>query len=377
MLVLDPVRHSLTMQLDNPAIHSARVVALRIPTDFPESDGTANWDSTTVLIVQLTSEGEEALGYSYGDSAAAHVASALLQQIVLGKSPLMIPALHLALERKVRNMGRPGLASCAISAIDTALWDLKGRLLKVPLVSLLGQSRHHVEAYGSGGFTSYSEDQLVRQLAGWASQGFKSVKMKIGTGDDTLQRVSAARKALPKCCELYVDANGAYSRKQAFDHGEKFAQLGVTWFEEPVTSDDAIGLRWLAERLSPPVRVAAGEYIYTPDDAMKLLRNNAVDVLQTDATRCGGVSDFVAIAHAAELHHIPFSAHTAPSLHASLCCSVPAAINVEYFYDHARIEQMIFDGAIRPRSGTLAPDLTRPGMGLALKKPDARSLRGF
>ena len=151
--------------------------------------------------------------------------AALLQQIVLGKSPLMIPALHLALERKVRNMGRPGLASCAISAIDTALWDLKGRLLKVPLVSLLGQSRHHVEAYGSGGFTSYSEDQLVRQLAGWASQGFKSVKMKIGTGDDTLQRVSAARKALPECCELYVDADGAYSRKQAFDHGESLRSL--------------------------------------------------------------------------------------------------------------------------------------------------------
>ena len=300
------------------------------------------------------------------------MASTLLQQIVLGKSPLMIPALHLALERKVRKHGAPGPGVLRYSAIDTALWDLKGRLRKSLSVSLLGgEIASSRQAYGSGGFTSYSEDQLVRQLAGWASQGFKSVKMKIGTGDDTLQRVSAARKALPECCELYVDANGAYSRKQAFDHGEKFAQLGVTWFEEPVTSDDAIGLRWLAERLSPPVRVAAGEYIYTPDDAMKLLRNNAVDVLQTDATRCGGVSDFIAIAHAAELHHIPFSAHTAPSLHASLCCSVRAAINVEYFHDHARIEQMIFDGAIRPRSGTIAPDLTRPGLGLALKKPDA------
>ena len=140
------------MQLENPAINSARVVALRIPTDFPESDGTADWDATTVLIVQLTSEGEEALGYSYADSAAAHVASTLLQQIVLGKSPLMIPALHLALERKVRNMGRPGLASCAISAIDTALWDLKGRLLKVPLVSLLGNrvtTSKHTAAAGS------------------------------------------------------------------------------------------------------------------------------------------------------------------------------------------------------------------------------------
>ena len=242
---------------------------------------------------------------------------------------------------------------------------------------MLGQSRPHIEAYGSGGFTSYSEDQLVRQLAGWASQGFRCVKMKIGTGDDTLQRVSAVRKALPDTCDLYVDANGAYSRKQAFERGEKFAQLGVRWFEEPVTSDDAIGLRLLVEHLSPPVRVAAGEYIYTPDDGMKLLRNHAVDVLQADATRCGGPSDFIAIAHAAELHHIPFSAHTAPSLHASLCCSVRAAINVEYFHDHARIEQMIFEGAIRPRSGTLAPDLARPGLGLELKRADAEQYLTF
>lgn len=356
---------------DHPAIHSARVLALRIPTDFPESDGTADWDATTVVIVRISSDGQTSLGYSYADAAAAHVAEALLRQIVIGKNPMMIPALHLALERKVRNMGRPGLASCAISAIDTALWDLKGRLLKLPLTLLMGQSRPHIETYGSGGFTSYSEDQLIQQLSGWASQGFKSVKMKIGTGDDTLQRVTAVRKALSASCELYVDANGAYSRKQALDRGEKFAELGVTWFEEPVTSDDAIGLHLLVDRLSPPIRVAAGEYIYTPDDAMKLLRGEAVDVLQTDATRCGGVSDFVAIAHAAELHHLPFSAHTAPSLHASLCCSVRAAINVEYFHDHARIEQMIFDGAIRPRSGTLAPDLTRPGLGLELKSTDA------
>lgn len=359
------------MQLEKLTIDSGRVLAFRIPTDFPESDGTADWDATTIIVVELVSEADRALGYSYADEAAGHVASTLLRQIVIGKNPSMIPALHLELERKVRNMGRPGLASCAISAIDTALWDLKGRLLKVPLVSLLGRSRPHVEAYGSGGFTSYSEDQLVRQLAGWAANGFRAVKMKIGTGDDTIERVRKVCDALQRDCELYVDANGAYSRKLALTRGEKFAELGITWFEEPVSSDDALGLRLLVERLSAPVRVAAGEYIYTPDDAMKLLRYGAVDVLQTDATRCGGPSDFIAIAHAAELHHLPFSAHTAPSLHASLCCSVRSAINVEYFHDHARIEQMIFDGAIRPRSGTLAPDLTRCGLGLELKRQDA------
>jgi len=140
-------------------------------------------------------------------------------------------------------MGRSGLVSCAISAIDNALWDVKAKLLNVPLVLLLGQARPHIPAYGSGGFTSYSEDQLIRQLAGWASDGFKSVKMKIGAGDDTIQRVTAVMKALGASCELYVDSNGAYNSKQALEKGYRFAELGITWFEEPVTSDDIAGLR--------------------------------------------------------------------------------------------------------------------------------------
>jgi L-alanine-DL-glutamate epimerase-like enolase superfamily enzyme len=361
----------MAMQRKDCTIKSGRVYSLKIPTDFPESDGTAVWDSTTAVIVELSNGEHTGLGYTYCDVSAAHVAEFLIREVASGKSAFSIPAIHLELERKVRNMGRPGVASCAISAIDTALWDLKGRFLQLPLTLLLGQARPRIEAYGSGGFTSYSEEQLVRQLAGWASEGFRSVKMKIGTGSDTLQRVEAVTKALGGSCELYVDANGAYKRKQALHYARKFADMGVTWFEEPVTSDDVIGLRLLVERLPPPLRVAAGEYIYTPDDATRLLRHNALDVLQTDATRCGGVTDFLAMAHAAEREHVPFSAHTAPSLHASLCCSVTPAINVEYFHDHSRIEQMIFDGAICAHDGTLEPDLTRPGLGLILKKQDA------
>jgi L-alanine-DL-glutamate epimerase-like enolase superfamily enzyme len=366
-----PTLLKLHMPVNETTIQCARVLVFKIPTDFPESDGTADWDSTTVVVVQLGSSDQHSLGYTYCDLSAADVAKLLVQKVVLGKNVISIPALHLAMERQVRNMGRPGVASCALSAVDISLWDLKARLLGQPLSQLLGQARPHVNAYGSGGFTSYSQDQLIRQLAGWANDGFGAVKMKIGTGEDTVERVTSVSKALKSSCELYVDANGAYKPKQALHHSQVFADLCVTWFEEPITSDDLPGLHLLVEQTPPPIRIAAGEYNYTPDDARRMMESRAVDILQADATRCGGVSDFMAVGRAAEMFHLPFSAHTAPSVHTHLCCALNGAINVEYFHDHTRIEQMIFDGAIRACAGTLTPDATRPGLGLELKRSDA------
>jgi L-alanine-DL-glutamate epimerase-like enolase superfamily enzyme len=300
------------------------------------------------------------------------VARELIEKEVLGKDPFAIPEIHAALDRETRNMGRPGLVSTAISAIDTGLWDLKARILKCSLIQLLGQNRMHIPAYGSGGFTSYDEQQLVDQLVGWTSDGIRSVKMKIGRHpSQDVVRVEAVHKALNGKAELFVDANGAYSRKQALHQAERFTDLDVTWFEEPVSSDDRTGLRLLVERAPSTMNIAAGEYCYVLDDAQDLLSAGAVDVLQADVTRCGGISNFIKIAGACEMYHIPISAHTAPSIHAPLCCSLPPAMNVEYFFDHARIENMLFDGALRPVGGNLEPDPTSPGLGLHLKTADA------
>jgi L-alanine-DL-glutamate epimerase-like enolase superfamily enzyme len=359
-------------------ITQAVISAFRIPTDQPESDGTAEWDSTTVVTVELTAEALTGLGLSYANAAAAHVANELVEKLILGKDPFDIPALHSALDREVRNWGRPGLVSSAISAIDTCLWDLKARLLQQPLVQALGKIRDEIPAYGSGGFTSYTEKQLVDQLAGWASQGLRSVKMKIGREpDQDVRRVSAAQKALKDAAKLYVDANGAYRRKQALEKSEQFADLGVTWFEEPVTSDDRVGLRMLVEHAPPLLEIAAGEYCYVLDDARLLMEAHAVDVLQADVTRCGGISNFLKIGNACEIYHLPLSAHTSPSVHASLGCALVSAMNVEYFHDHARIEKMIFDGAIEPVRGNLKPDTSRSGLGLGLKRADAEPYKIF
>ena len=280
--------------------------------------------------------------------------------------------------RGIRNLGRPGISSIAIAAVDNALWDLKARLLGVPLVTLLGQSKKAVPIYGSGGFTSYSTSELAGQLQAWVADGISAVKMKIGSCPDAdLDRVRIARNSIGSAAQLLVDANGAYSRKQALEKAERFRDLGVSWFEEPVSSDDLEGLRLLRDRMPAGIEVAAGEYGYDAVYFRRMLEAGAVDVLQADATRCAGVTGFLQAAALCQAYGLPLSAHTAPSLHSHLCCAVVTARNVEYFFDHVRIEAMFFDGAAKAQSGTLRPDLSRPGFGLELKQPDVEKYRVY
>jgi L-alanine-DL-glutamate epimerase-like enolase superfamily enzyme len=275
----------------------------------------------------------------------------------------------------VRNLGSRGICATAISAVDVALWDLKARLLGAPLVVLLGADRATVPIYGSGGFTSYTAERLTEQLAGWVERdGCAWVKMKIGSRpEDDLRRVEQARAAI-RAAGLFVDANGAYARKQALRFADEFAALGVSWFEEPVSSDDLAGLRLVRDRAPAEIEIAAGEYGYDLPYFRHMLEAGAVDVLQADATRCGGVTGFLRAAAVADAHMMPLSAHTAPALHLHVCCAAPRVRHVEWFHDHVRIERMLFDGAPRPERGLVRPDLSRPGHGLDFKRADAARL---
>jgi L-alanine-DL-glutamate epimerase-like enolase superfamily enzyme len=342
-----------------------------VPTDAPESDGTAEWESTTVVVVELSGGGRKGLGYTYSTPSAAELIRGKLARIVSGVSALEVGRLGTEMSRAVRNMGRPGIASAAISAVDMAAWDLKARLLGLPLVELLGRARAEIPAYGSGGFTSYPLEKLYEQMHGWAAEGFSMMKMKIGRRPEKdTERVRTAREAIGDDAELFVDANGAYARKQALAFACEFAQWNVTWFEEPVTSDDLEGLRLLRDRTPAGMQIAAGEYGYDATYFLRMLEAGAVDVLQADATRCG-ISGFLEAAALCSAFKIPLSAHTAPSVHQHLCCAVESARHVEYFHDHVRIEQMFFDGAGRAHAGQLRPDMSRPGLGLELKRTDA------
>jgi len=349
------------------------VSAYRVPTDFPESDGTLEWEQTTIVIVEAVAGSACGLGYTYADTATAQFIKAELAEVVRGRDAMAVAGAWMAMLHAVRNLGRTGIAAMAVAAVDNALWDLKARLLDVPLVTLLGVVRDGVPVYGSGGFTSYSVERLRAQLGGWVASGIPRVKMKIGRDPDAdADRVRAARAAVGPTAELFVDANGAYGRKQALAFAASFAEYGVNWFEEPVSSDNLEGLRLLRDHAPAGMDIAAGEYGYDLFYFRRMLDAGAVDVLQADATRCAGISGFLRVGALCEAHGLPLSAHTAPSLHVHPSCALPAVRHLEYFHDHVRIEQLLFDGALTPVNGALCPDLSRPGMGLVLKRAGAQ-----
>jgi L-alanine-DL-glutamate epimerase-like enolase superfamily enzyme len=349
------------------------VGAYEIPSDGHEADGTLGWDSTTLVLVHATAGDECGLGFTYADTATGRLIESVLADVVVGRDALSPQAAWGAMSRAIRNLGQSGIASMAIAAIDTALWDLKARLLELPLCSLLGEVRGAVPLYGSGGFTSYTLDRLATQLGGWARAGMRRVKMKVGTdpGEDPA-RVRAARDAIGPEVELFVDANGAYGRKQALALAEQFrAEAGVSWFEEPVSSDDLQGLRLVRDRAPAGMAVAAGEYGYELGYFRRMLESGSVDVLQADATRCGGITGLLAVDALCRAYRLPLSLHCAPSLHLHPALALPSLSHLEYFHDHVRIEELLFDGFQPASDGELVPDRGAPGHGLALKRVDA------
>ncbi len=357
-------------------IQSLKVSAYKIPTEQPESDGTVEWISTTMVLVEITAGGKSGIGYSYADASAAYLMEHSLKHFVTGKNALDIPSLNALLIQEIRNNGTTGIAMMAVSAIDNALWDLKAKIMELPLCKLLGQAKDEMRLYGSGGFTSYSPEKLQEQLGNWAADGFKYVKMKIGRHrDEDVERVRLAREAIGDGVKLFVDANGAYTAKQAIKKAEEFAPFHVSWFEEPVASDDLAGLAFIRNHVPAEMNIAAGEYGYNLPYFQQMLSLNAVDILQADATRCGGISGFLKAGALCEAYQLPFSSHCAPALHLHAALSLPGFFISEYFYDHARIENMLFDGVQQPQNGTLKPDLSNHGLGIIFKEKDAQQFK--
>ena len=355
------------------SIKEVEVSTYTIPTDLPESDGTLEWDRTTIVMVTVRGGNQQGVGYTYADHATASLIHETLRPIICGADSLSPSAIYMAAWRRIRNLGRPGICSMAISAVDCAIWDLKARLLGIPLVTLLGQVRQSAAIYGSGGFTSYSDKQLAKQLAGWIEQGIPSVKMKVGRdASRDRDRVRVAREAIGGKAQLFVDANGAYGRREALRQASMFDEFGLTWFEEPVSSDDLDGLRWVRDHSPAEMDIAAGEYGYEIFYFQRMLAAEAVDVQQADITRCGGVTGFMQVATLCQSHNVPLSCHTAPALHTHVACAAPSFINLEYFHDHVRIEEMLFDGLPQLIDGKLRPDLSHPGTGLEIKRSDAK-----
>ena len=357
-------------------IQHLQTSAFRIPTVTPEADGTLQWDHTTLVLVEIKAGGKTGIGYTYGDASAAFLIDRSLKKLVTGKNIFDIPAITNSLIQKIRNDGDCGIAMMAVSALDNGLWDLKAKILGQPLCVVLGKVRSQMLLYGSGGFTNYSDEQVADQFNHWEESGIKFLKMKIGTDPNRdVERVKAARHIINEGSKIFVDANGAYTVKQAIEKSQQFAEYGVCWFEEPVPSDNLKGLRFIRERVPSAVNIAAGEYGYNLSYFEQMFSANAVDILQADATRCGGISGFLKAGYLAEAFQIPFSSHCAPAIHLHAALSLPSFYIAEYFFDHVRIEEMLFDGVAKPVDGYLKPDPLRPGLGIEFKHCDAEKYK--
>ncbi len=355
-------------------VEQLRLSTHEIPVDGPdgkETDGTLEWGSTTAVVVEACAGDEVGIGWTYGPEAVAGLVHELLEDVVVGSDPLAVRSTWEEMGRRLRNAGRPGVGSMAVSAVDTALWDLRARLLGVPLLDAIGRARESVPVYGSGGFCNYPLGRLREQLGGWVADGIERVKLKIGRDPESDPgRLDAVRDEIGGDVELFVDANGAFrDRKEALAWADRYAaEWGVTWFEEPVSSADLDGLRFLRERGPAGLDIAAGEYAFVLRDAVNLLEARAVDCLQLDVTRCGGITGSLEAAAAAHAYGLEVSAHCAPQLSAHVMCAVPNGRHIEYFHDHIRVEHELFDGVLEPEGGALRPDRSRPGNGLELRE---------
>lgn len=350
-----------------PAIDQIVARALTFPTDAPESDGTLAWDSTTMVLIEARAGGMTGIGYTYGSAPIASYVETTLAAAVAGADAHAVPAAWMAMQRAVRNDGRTGLAAMAISAVDTALWDLSARLCGLSLADRLGRVHDAVPVYGSGGFTSYDDDRLAAQLGGWVRHGIPRVKMKVGRHpDDDRHRLRVARDAIGQDVELFVDANGAFGRSEASRWAEVYAEFGVTYVEEPVSSDDLEGLRLVRDRAPAGVAVAAGEYGYNPAYFARMV--DVVDIQQADVTRCGGFTGLRMVGALCQARQVPFSAHCAPALSVHGCAAIAPLAHLEYFHDHVRIESTLFDGTPELDAGTLRPGREGPGHGLAVRE---------
>ncbi|MGC4933096.1 enolase C-terminal domain-like protein [Gordonia sp. DT30] len=343
-----------------------RTESRRFPTPHPEEDGTLRWDATTAVVVTIAAGDHTGLGWTYGHRAATEVIDTVLRSALHDDDLADPPRCWQAMVRACRNVGSTGLVMQAISAVDIALWDLRARTLDVGLTTLWGEMHSRVEVYGSGGFVNEDAEQLRGYVDEWSRLGCRGMKIKIGEAGGTaierdLSRATALVDQAPTGADCMVDANGAYTRGQAVRVGHELDRMGITWFEEPVTSDDLVGLASLRERLD--CDVTAGEYVWNITDAERTAP--AVDCLQLDVTRCGGYTAWFRCAGIAAAHHLDVSAHCAPALHTPVAAATPNIRHIEYFADHARLEPHLADGVPEVIDGALKPSASA-GHGMTL-----------
>lgn len=357
-------------------ITGMRSIIVELPTDLLElANPLGNvvrvhrkWDF--VICYLHTDEGITGMGYvwtpGYGPYALKSVLDTVLAVEVTGENPLENERLWHKMWGATNYFGRRGLAVMAMTAVDVALWDIKGKAANLPWHQLFGAYQDKVPVYASGGFVSYTVDELVEEAVRRLGEGFWGYKMFIGHPDERVdvQRVAAVRRALGDDVRLMVDANQAWGYgADALRRARLLEEFGVRWLEEPLPADDVDGMASLRRRLPPGMPVAGGENAYTKAEIRDLLEKGAVDILQPDLFRVGGITEFLKVMGLAQAHNVPVAPHIATELSLPLVASFKNGLTVEYMNFFDKTPVAIFAEPLRPEGGFLRP-CERPGHGV-------------
>lgn len=353
-------------------IRAVDVYLVSMPVGGGLTDATRKVEDIGFLLVKLTTQqGREGIGVTYhevGGEATRELIVRNMAPRLLGRDPLQTEALWWEFFHYLRGVGRKGLMYCALSAIDNALWDLKGKIFDVPLYRLLGGNKTSVPVYASGGWTSYDDDRLVEEMCEIAKCGYKALKFKVGVeGGQNINRdvvrVRKVREAIGPDIKILVDANNCFEAATAVQLANRIRDYDITLFEEPVFADDIPGLSRF--RRGTDIPLATGEHEYTKFGVRDLLLNEAADIVQADGARAGGYTEMLKIAALTQTWNVKFAPHAMEHTHLHLMAAIPNGFMLERLLMFEDLTHHVFKNAARPHNGMMAvPEM--PGMGLVL-----------
>ncbi|GAA3704455.1 mandelate racemase/muconate lactonizing enzyme family protein [Zhihengliuella alba] len=358
--------------MTHDTIRHVRLSTATLPLATPISDAkvfTGRQRPMTEVVFLFaeirTAEGHEGIGFSYSKRAggpAQYAHAKEVGELLLGEDPSDIGRINTKLLWAGASVGRSGVATQALAAIDVALWDLKAKRAGLPLAKLLGAHRDSVRTYNtSGGFLQASIEEIKDRATRSLSDGIGGIKIKVGLPDsaEDLRRVTAIREHLGDDVPLMVDANQQWDRATALRMGRRLEEFGLVWIEEPLDAYDAEGHAALAAALDTPI--ATGEMLASVAEHERLIATRACDVIQPDAPRVGGITQFLKLATLADHAGLDLAPHFAMEIHLHLAAAYPR----EPWVEHFDWLDPLFNERLETRDGRMVvPD--RPGLGVTL-----------
>jgi L-rhamnonate dehydratase len=362
----------MTNKISDTRVSGIDVYLVETKSKGDFSDSTRKVETIGYVVVDVrTDSGLHGIGVTYHEVGGEAIAEFILKSIgqkIIGRSPLETEAIYDDIFAYMRGVGRRGLAFCALSALDIALWDIKGKMFGLPVYRLLGGNRTQIPCYASGGWTSYTKDQLVKEVLEMKAAGYKAVKIKIGVDggknpNEDARRIKAVSEALGPDIGIMIDANNAFTSAVALRLAYQLRDCNITFFEEPVFADDIPGLaRFRAANILP---CASGEHEYTRFGARELITNNCIDYLQSDITRCGGFTEGRKMVSFAQAYNISYAPHGFDFIHMHLLSAYSNGVFLESLFMFTELVEKTFADAPKPVNGMMnIPD--KPGLGVTL-----------